>query len=78
MPPKSKSLTKSSKKKPAYERILLKLSGESLQGPQGFGIDGQTIHEIAKELRDVHKLGVQNCHHGGRRKYFPRRAPEGF
>ena len=78
MPPKSKASTKNSKKKPAYERILLKLSGESLQGPQGFGIDGQTIHEIAKELRDVHKLGVRiaimvgggNIFRGARQKGF--------
>jgi uridylate kinase len=69
---------KSEKKRPAYHRILLKLSGESLQGPQGFGIDGETIHAIAKELRDVHKLGVQiaimvgggNIFRGARQKGF--------
>ena len=78
MPPKSKALTKNARKKPAYRRILLKLSGESLQGPQGFGIDGQTIHEIAKELREDHKLGVQiaimvgggNIFRGARQKGF--------
>src|SRR5271165_4190543 len=78
MPPKSKGLTKSTKKKPAYHRLLLKLSGESLQGPQGFGIDGETIYEIAKELRDVHRLGVQiaimvgggNIFRGARQKGF--------
>jgi uridylate kinase len=50
---------KSSSKKPAYHRILLKLSGESMQGAQGFGIDGETIYGIAKELREVQKFGVQ-------------------
>ena len=59
MAAKSKSIRKSSKSKPAYHRILLKLSGESLQGPQGFGIDGGTIYAIAEELREVNKLGVQ-------------------
>ncbi len=39
------------KAKPAYKRILLKLSGESFQGPQGFGIHGETIQAIARELK---------------------------
>ena len=59
MPRKSRAVTRRAKKEPAYRRILLKLSGEYLQGPQGFGIDGQTIYAIAQELRDVLKLGVQ-------------------
>jgi len=50
---------KSHKRRPAYRRILLKLSGESLQGPDGFGIHGQTVYAIANELREVTKLGVQ-------------------
>jgi uridylate kinase len=78
MPPTSKVPAKSAKKRPAYRRILLKVSGESLQGPQGFGIDGQTIYTIAKELRDVCKLGVQiavmvgggNIFRGARQKGF--------
>jgi len=41
------------KNKPAYRRVLLKLSGESFQGPQGFGIHGETIQAIARELKDV-------------------------
>ncbi len=59
MASQSKLTKKSSRKRPAYRRILLKLSGESFQGSQGFGIDGQTIYAIAQELREVHKLGVQ-------------------
>ena len=74
----SKALKKSSKKHPAYRRILLKLSGESFQGQQGLGIDGQTIYSIANELRAVHKLGVQiaimvgggNIFRGARQKDF--------
>ena len=54
-----KSERKSSRKKPVYKRILLKLSGESLQGPQGFGIHGETLYAIARELKEVHDLGVQ-------------------
>ena len=44
---------------PVYQRIVLKLSGESLQGPQGFGIHAETVALIAQELKDVHDLGVQ-------------------
>src|SRR5271169_3409110 len=74
----SKLAKKSSRKRPAYHRILLKLSGESLQGPQGFGIDGGTIYAIAEELREVNKLGVQiaimvgggNIFRGSRQKGF--------
>jgi uridylate kinase len=43
----------------AFERVLLKLSGEALAAKQGFGVDPTRIHEIAAELADVHKLGVQ-------------------
>src|SRR4051794_41890991 len=44
---------------PAFKRILLKLSGEALAANQGFGIDNERIHEIAAEIADVHKVGVQ-------------------
>src|SRR5271167_431479 len=62
----------------AYRRILLKLSGESLQGPQGFGIHGETIQAIAKELKEVHALGIEiaimvgggNIFRGARQKGF--------
>src|SRR5436853_5960825 len=42
----------------AYQRILLKMSGEAL-GPKGFGIDAETVRRIAKEVKRVHELGVQ-------------------
>src|SRR5256884_9002344 len=44
---------------PIFKRVLLKLSGEALAATQGFGVDPLRIHEIAAELADVHKLGVQ-------------------
>ena len=46
MASQSKAVKKSGKKRPAYHRILLKLSGESFQGPNGFGIHGETIYAI--------------------------------
>src|SRR5580704_5614989 len=45
--------------KPAYKRIVLKLSGESLSGPEEFGIHGETVQAIAREIKDVSDLGVQ-------------------
>lgn len=42
-----------------YKRILLKLSGEALKGDTEFGIDPQTVNKIAKQIKDVHDLGVE-------------------
>jgi len=42
-----------------YKRILLKLSGESLMGEQGYGIDGAVMDKYAAEIKAVHELGVQ-------------------
>jgi len=44
---------------PVYKRIVLKLSGESFQGSQGFGIDAETVHAIAREVKEVSDLGIQ-------------------
>ena len=44
---------------PIYSRIVLKLSGESFQGSQGFGIDAETVHSIAREVKEVNDLGMQ-------------------
>ncbi|MBZ4643921.1 MAG: pyrH [Deferribacteraceae bacterium] len=41
-----------------YKRILLKLSGEALMGKQQFGIDGDTVKYIAREIKKVHEIGV--------------------
>jgi len=50
---------KATRRVPQFQRILLKLSGESLQGPQGFGIHAETVASIAREVKDVAELGVQ-------------------
>jgi len=42
-----------------YKRILLKLSGEALQGNRGYGIDPSVVDSIAKQVKDVAKLKVQ-------------------
>ena len=46
-------------KKPAFKRILLKLSGESLIGNLSHGIDFETTKSIAEEIKEVHDLGVE-------------------
>lgn len=45
--------------KPKYNRILLKLSGESLQGQQGYGIDTERLMEYARQIKEVTETGVQ-------------------
>jgi uridylate kinase len=46
---------------PRYRRVLLKISGEVLMGRGEYGIDPETIKRIAKDVKDVHSLGVQVC-----------------
>ena len=45
--------------RPAYRRIVLKLSGEALAGSQGYGIDPPVLDRVGAEVRDVTDLGVQ-------------------
>ena len=45
----------------AYQRILLKLSGEALMGDQAFGIDPPVADQIAREIGEVRSLGVQTA-----------------
>ncbi|MBI4805468.1 MAG: UMP kinase [Desulfovibrio sp.] len=42
-----------------YKRILLKLSGEALAGPKGFGIDPETVSAFCKEIVEAASLGVE-------------------
>lgn len=44
---------------PAYKRVVLKLSGEVLQGRQGFGIDPQEVRSIAEQIREISEFNVQ-------------------
>ena len=44
-----------------YKRILLKLGGEALAGPSGFGIDPTEVESIASRLKKVHSTGVQTA-----------------
>ena len=42
-----------------YKRILLKLSGESLMGAKGYGIDEQRLAAYARQIKEIADLGVQ-------------------
>ena len=44
---------------PIFKRIVLKISGESLAGKKGVGVDTETVNQISKEVKKLHKLGVQ-------------------
>lgn len=44
---------------PRFKRILLKLSGEALMGGASFGVDPAVLKNVADEIYDVHKLGVE-------------------
>ena len=45
--------------KPAYKRILLKLSGEALMGDDAYGINRDTISNIVEQIKEIVDLGVE-------------------
>lgn len=45
--------------KPAYGRILLKLSGEALAGKQGYGVDLKILQDLAADVKEISEMGVQ-------------------
>src|SRR3989338_6103218 len=56
----------SKKKKPVFKRIVLKLTGESLQGRKGSGVDLKVARSVAKQIKEVKELGVElSCVIGG-------------
>jgi len=42
-----------------FKRILLKLSGESLMGKQGYGIDAERLEDYARQIKEIKEMGVQ-------------------
>lgn len=45
--------------KPVFKRVVLKLSGEALQGRLGYGIDYDAVASIARQIKEVKALGVE-------------------
>src|SRR5262245_26321597 len=46
-------------RKPAYKRVLLKISGEALMGSQSYGINPDVLRVVAAEIAETASLGVQ-------------------
>ena len=44
---------------PIYKRVLLKISGEALAGSDHFGISEEMTRKVAKEVKQIHELGVE-------------------
>ena len=45
--------------KPVYKRIVLKLSGEAMQGDRGYGIEAEALVSIAQQIKEIARLGLQ-------------------
>lgn len=43
----------------SYRRVLLKLSGEALQGEQAFGLESATLDRISEEIAEIQRMGVE-------------------
>ena len=48
-------------RRPAYKRILLKLSGEALMGEQTYGIDPAVATQIAKDIAEIQGMGIETA-----------------
>jgi len=46
-------------KKTAFKRVVLKLSGEALQGSSDYGIDYNVLNSIARQVKEVKALGIE-------------------
>lgn len=46
---------------PRFKRALLKISGEALMGDRDYGLDPDTVERIARDVAEVHALGVELC-----------------
>ncbi len=45
--------------KPAYKRVMLKISGEALMGNSGYGINPEVLNHVASDIAETAKLGVE-------------------
>lgn len=63
---------------PKYKRVILKLSGEALAGAKGFGVDEATVSRIAKEIKEIHDLGVEVAIVVGGGNFWRGRTGEGM
>ena len=52
-------MTDRAREKPMFDRVVVKLSGEALMGPDPFGLNASTVQRISADLRAASELGVQ-------------------
>ena len=61
-----------------YHRVVVKLSGQALAGPAGWGVDPASLAQVTTEVLSVHELGVQIAVVVGGGNYFRGRMAEGW
>jgi uridylate kinase len=61
-----------------YSRVVVKVSGEALAGPNGWGVDPASLGQLADELLSVHELGVELAVVIGGGNYFRGRMAQGW
>lgn len=44
---------------PKYKRVVIKLSGEALAGDQGYGLEANVLNDLAEEISEIQKMGVE-------------------
>jgi len=59
-----------------YRRLVLKLSGEAISGPSGWGVDPAALRHLAREVLAVHQLGIEVAVVVGGGNYFRGREAE--
>lgn len=64
--------------KPAYKRVLLKISGEALAGEKGFGINNEVVNEIALGIKEIQDKGVEVAIVIGGGNFWRGRTSEGM
>lgn len=50
---------KKNPQKPVFKRVVLKISGEALEGDLGYGIDFHVVKDIARQIKEIKKLGLE-------------------
>ena len=64
--------------KPAYKRVLLKLSGEALSGEKGFGINNEVVNDIANGIKKLREKDVEVAVVVGGGNFWRGRTSEGM
>jgi len=64
--------------KPAYKRVLLKLSGEALSGDKGFGINNEVVNDIANGIKKLREIDIEVAVVVGGGNFWRGRTSEGM